>query len=194
MKMLRTHIARLSRPIVLHGVDVIDPYAQRGVMKPSGFWYEVNKDWRRWCEAESFLDHGFVHNVDLGKTSMLFIDSLAKLDAFHRQFCQGEMHTPDWQAVAELYDGIEIAPYQWKRRLAPGFLWYYGWDCASGVIWRPKGATVTYTGEQWIASKGESLDVEEETRSQEESSSSGSQEAPADQETNTDESSPTSRQ
>lgn len=28
------------------------------------------------------------------------------------------------------------APYQWRRRNERGFSWYYGWDCASGCIWR----------------------------------------------------------
>lgn len=41
-------------------------------------------------------------------------------------------------------------PYQWSLRLdTDGLLastWYYAWDCASGVIWRPRNATVTYLG------------------------------------------------
>lgn len=39
----------------------------------------------------------------------------------------------DWLRVKTQYGGIEIAPYQWKRRLSS--FWYYGWDCASGAIW-----------------------------------------------------------
>ena len=43
----------------------------------------------------------------------------------------------DWPKVAERYDGIIIAPYQWSRRL-DGPMWYYGWDCASGCVWRAR--------------------------------------------------------
>jgi hypothetical protein len=41
----------------------------------------------------------------------------------------------DWEKVqADGYFGMEISPYLWSRRLDGG-MWYYGWDCASGVIW-----------------------------------------------------------
>lgn len=41
----------------------------------------------------------------------------------------------DWPRVeADGFHGIEISPYLWKRRLEGG-MWYYGWDCAAGVIW-----------------------------------------------------------
>ena len=41
----------------------------------------------------------------------------------------------DWHAVAQAYAGIEIAPYCWSLRFEYEFLWYYGWDCASGCVW-----------------------------------------------------------
>ena len=127
-------------------------------MKPKGLWYEVDGDWRRWCEAESFGDISkhTLFRLTLGEERMLNIRNVRQLDKFHDEYIKSEMHTSPidgqpfefglgirWDRVALRFDGIEIAPYLWERRLASGFIWYYGWDCASGCIWRPKGATLT---------------------------------------------------
>ena len=42
----------------------------------------------------------------------------------------------DWKKAARKYGGLIITPYQWDMRFE--LLWYYGWDCASGVIWGTK--------------------------------------------------------
>lgn len=154
MSVERTHLATTSTQIALREVSV-EAEKGKGCYKPAGFWYEVDGDWRRWCEGEDFQREGFIHNVSLNDCNVLFIDSLRALDKFHAEYHHAERDiTPtyrrmeiDWPRVAALYDGIEIAPYQWKRRMAHDFMWYYGWDCASGVIWRPKNATVAYVGE-----------------------------------------------
>lgn len=49
--------------------------------------------------------------------------------------CSCSVTAFDWIDVASRYSGIEIAPYQWKRRIHPSTFWYYTWDCASGCIW-----------------------------------------------------------
>ena len=83
----------------------------------------------------------------MNNCNVLIIDSLQKLDEFHVRFPKARpIRSIDWVKVRKLYDGVEIAPYQYKRRLHPNFSWYYGWDCASGVIWRPKDAVVKYIG------------------------------------------------
>lgn len=153
MKMERTHVAKTSAPILLREVAADDKSEKRGCYKPAGFWYEVDGDWRRWCEGESFGRGYHLHEVFLNDCEVLFIDSLEKLDRFHEEYHVAEPRGSyvtlemDWARVAQCYDGIEIAPYQWERRLANDFMWYYGWDCASGVIWRPKNAKVVYIGE-----------------------------------------------
>lgn len=145
---LRTHVAMSADPIELHRVDVQDE--PHGYGKPRGFWYEVNGDWRRWARGESFDTGEFLHDVKLGGEKMLEIRTVEALDAFHSHYRSDvgyatlRDHALNWQRVAALYDGIEIAPYLWERRLGGGVDWYYTWDCASGVIWRPRGAVVTY--------------------------------------------------
>jgi hypothetical protein len=46
-----------------------------------------------------------------------------------RQFSEYIM----WEEVAEKHSGIIIAPY--SRARSQTYLWYYGWNCASGCIW-----------------------------------------------------------
>ena len=40
----------------------------------------------------------------------------------------------DWIKVSKQYSGIEINPYQHSNRYTS--MWYYGWDVASGCIWK----------------------------------------------------------
>ena len=149
--MNRTHVSEHFGPIVL---EPRDQSPQPG-MKPKGFWYEVNADWRRWCRSEMphWINERYLHRVTLGDERLLEIRSVSELDAFNDEFLAtewrhgySERYGPmdmgiRWANVADQYDGIEIAPYLWGRRF-DGPSWYYGWDCASGVIWNPRGARV----------------------------------------------------
>lgn len=149
--MKRTCLSRDIGPLRLREND---PAGHRlEGFKPTGFWYEVDGDWRRWCRSESFETDGLfhLHRVELRSCHMRFIDTIEKLDQFHEEYKvpfydSTRLSMIDWKRVGRNWDGIEIAPYQWERRLAPEFLWYYGWDCASGCIWRPLDASVTYIG------------------------------------------------
>lgn len=109
--------------------------------KPTGLWLSVegDDDWRAWCEAEDFnlpsLKH--ISQVTLKPDhNVLVVDTLEALDAFNARFGVADRHAIRgirWDEVRALYDGLIIAPYRWERRL--DLMWYYGWDCASGVIW-----------------------------------------------------------
>lgn len=130
---------------------IVYPHTVQGVTyKPTGFWYSVDQDWERWCQSEQpdWLERRYVHEVSLSDERMLFIRTTTDLDLFHerykaRPFPELREYYPHWGIVAEEYDGIEIAPYLWARRLdGAASKWYYSWDCASGCIWRPKGVQV----------------------------------------------------
>ena len=67
-----------------------------------------------------------------------------EFEAFHSKYAEEavkyrggapKQYSINWSAVAKDYYGIEISPYRPKYRLALGYLWYYGWDVASGCIW-----------------------------------------------------------
>ncbi len=149
--MSRTHVSENRGPIV---VERREQTGKPG-MKPKGFWFEVNADWRRWCRDEMphWVAGRHLHRVTIGDERMLRITSVAEMDDFNAEYLvhewrpgYSERYGPmdmgiAWGRVADHYDGIEITPYIWYRRF-DGPTWYYGWDCASGVVWNPRGITV----------------------------------------------------
>lgn len=140
-----TPIAALTvRPNVHDGVY------QAG--KPSGFWVSDDSEfgWAKWCEAEQYqLGHvRYRYEVKLAAPErLLWLRDEDSVRLFISEFGieppgfgRGVVgafryREPDWQRVAQHWGGVVITPYQWSLRLADGFMWYYGWDCASGVIW-----------------------------------------------------------
>lgn len=112
--------------------------------KPEGFWLSVEDGhgWKEWCEGEQWNLSSFKHAYEVTlkpDANVLVIDSLAKLDAFNTLYGEQDEVSRKWDAniswgkVKAMHDGLIIAPYQWARRLE--MMWYYGWDCSSGVIW-----------------------------------------------------------
>ena len=125
------------------------PQQNHDPFKPSGLWVSVegDDDWLSWCQAEGYRTHALahVHQVSLRPSAHVkIIRGTDELDAFDGEFMLDnpslgglgdKFHAIDWRRVASLHQGIIIAPYVWSRRHT--FLWYYGWDCASGCIWDP---------------------------------------------------------
>lgn len=111
-----------------------------GAFKPAGFWVSVKgeMDWPEWCRDNKYNVAAlkYPHEVSLKSTAkVLVVSTLEELDAFHKRFIGNNVkfYEIDWDAVKNEFDGLIISPYQWERRFEHG--WYYGWDCASGVIW-----------------------------------------------------------
>jgi hypothetical protein len=117
--------------------------ARTRLSKPTGFWVSIEGDgdgWSDWCRSEQFgverLAHE--HEVTLAPDArILRITTPEGIDALTAEYGTGRYGgiEIDWPRLAEEYQGILIAPYQWSRRLLAGCTWYYGWDCASGCIW-----------------------------------------------------------
>lgn len=114
-----------------------------GCYKPPGLWVSVEgeHDWPAWCRAEEFNVERLSCASEIilkPSANVLRIGTVHDLDAFAKKFRFGVRRYETeiaWNEVRYEHDGIIIVPYQWERRLAEGFSWYYGWDCASGVIW-----------------------------------------------------------
>jgi hypothetical protein len=118
--------------------------------KPRGLWVspEGEDDWKHWCEAEGFNLGSFTHATEIilhPKAKLLRLNTPQKLrdfsakHAFAPTFLSG-LPSPSkmcvrWPDIAKRYQGIIIAPYQWRCRLDNDLFWYYSWDCASGCIW-----------------------------------------------------------
>lgn len=120
-----------------------------GHMKPRGLWYSPGKEWINWCVQEMPEWVGqYIYELDIKTSKILKIDTLQKLDKFDKEYrldtiaagvpvhSFGRCYDMDWQKLTTKYSGIEISPYQWERRLV--YIWFYGWDVASGCIWDRK--------------------------------------------------------
>jgi hypothetical protein len=118
-------------------------YVQCVDYKPEGLWLSVQGeyDWEWWCRNEAFgLDRLAHPNLIVLAPSarLLWLSTPSQIQKFTRRYAvPSPAHRfivgVDWSIVVEDYQGIVIAPYQWKCRHSIG--WYYTWDCASGCIW-----------------------------------------------------------
>ena len=128
---------------------------QKAAPKPRGLWYACGSEWIEWLEGE--MPHWLEEGQNLydvrprystvgvaegyrGKRyvgGVLRITTDKEMEMFDLGFHVTDMQI-DWPRVASIWDGIEICPYQYSFRDIYG--WYYGWDVASGCIWRPSGA------------------------------------------------------
>ena len=128
---------------------------QKAAPKPRGLWYACGSEWIEWLghEMPHWLEEGQnlydvrprystvgVAEGYRGKRyvgGVLRITTDKEMEMFDLGFHVTDMQI-DWPRVASIWDGIEICPYQYSFRDIYG--WYYGWDVASGCIWRPSGA------------------------------------------------------
>jgi hypothetical protein len=125
-----------------------DQCAQLYFSKPTGLWISVegDDDWKEWCEAENFQ----IENLEVSyevilkeDANILHLKTVEEIFEFSKRFPlrtrdwdrDYDTYQLEWEKIAKKYQGIIIAPYQWKCRLALESSWYYGWDCASGCIW-----------------------------------------------------------
>lgn len=137
----------------------------RADMKPEGMWYGFNDSWMQWVISEvdgSWLQP-YVYEIVPDESKILRISDVEAFEAFEDEYWAripssrqieddplDDLLAPgypmygrrfvtyiNWKKVGERYCGLEITPYLWEKRLDS--LWYYGWDCESGVIWHKDG-------------------------------------------------------
>jgi hypothetical protein len=133
-------------------------FAQRVTMKPSGFWYGFGSEWIDWCRHEMPNWTGkYIYGVDVDNINILRITTHMELMQFSREYQSDVSDTGyrrdageaiDWKMVANKYDGIEINPYQFEARMQ--YMWYYGWDIASGCVWNLKNVKLKLLTDQGI--------------------------------------------
>jgi hypothetical protein len=118
---------------------------QRVGTKPLGLWVSVEgeDDWPSFCVREDFSVRSLACATEVvlaRSANVLVLTNSDELLAFSREYGVKGMYRlqmkVDWPRVACAYDGIIIAPYIWECRLHEDAGWYYGWDCASGCLWR----------------------------------------------------------
>ena len=133
-------------------------FTQKSTMKPSGFWYGFGSEWIDWTRSEMpEWTYKYIYTVDTGNTNVLQIKTHVELKQFSREYQSNVSDTGyrreagetiDWKKVASKYDGIEINPYQFEARYQ--YMWYYGWDIASGCVWNLSGVKLKLLTDQGI--------------------------------------------
>lgn len=129
-------------------------YSQRIGMKPIGFWYGFGNEWIDWTRYEMPNWVGkYIYKVDIDKSNILEIKTHMDLMVFTRQHqslknVNREGDAIDWDVISKKYDGIEINPYQQEARTQ--YMWYYGWDVASGCIWNLNKVKLTLLTDKGI--------------------------------------------
>ena len=140
----------MQRTLRFHNTKVVDlrlidvDLEQKPGPKPRGFWYDVGGEWLAWMkeEAKDWIQPVWFDVVIPSTLRMLVLRGASDLDEFTRRYAVKDdkgfgyfnEFLIDWPRVAAEYDGIEIASYVWSRRF--DLLWYYGYDCACGCVWR----------------------------------------------------------
>lgn len=126
--------------------------------KPNGLWVSVGEAWAEWCLSENFgLGRlRYFTPVYLAEgANILRFGSEWELRCFTNEYerkLESYHNCIDWPRVMREHDGIIITPYLWSCRHSLN--WYYGWDVASGCIW--KASAISHLGDSLcIAEKSE---------------------------------------
>ena len=117
---------------------------QPGSYKPEGLWVsdESAFGWRDWCHIQEYPCGTVGTPIELlPGHNVLILRTVDEVLAFSKEF-KSTVGIVDWVRAAQHYDGIVITPYQPNLRLTEETYWYYGWDCASGCIWRPQFVSI----------------------------------------------------
>lgn len=145
-----TQLIHFSSNYLTH-VDSMDQI-DKPHSKPTGLWISVegrgSDGWGRWCRNNNFRRGTLKTRTEIKlkpDANILWLKGPVDILDFTADYQRLPDHYPpslhdmtmhiDWKKVAEKYQGIIIAPYDWHLRLDSRTEWYYSWDCASGCIW-----------------------------------------------------------
>ncbi len=115
--------------------------------KPSGLWISVEDDygWADYCRSVDCyiktLEYSF--KIELNPTAhILELRNYANLIAFTEEYKIDDRNgrnkrisNIDWIKIAEIYDGIIIAPLRNYASINTALDWHSSWDCSSGCMW-----------------------------------------------------------
>lgn len=107
-------------------------------IKPDGFWFSVEDEWKDWCDCEGFAQDRLTYRsqVFINTENMLVLKTEKDIVDFRDEY--DENWVINWSNVAQKYDGILIEHYYFNLRYQKNMTWYYVWDVASGCIWNKK--------------------------------------------------------
>lgn len=162
-------------------------WPEEGSMKPCGLWVSVEEfeddySWFDWCKGEQFRLESLKYKYEVilaPDTKILHLKSEEDIVKFSLEYAANDpldfamksyfsrnktyVYMISWTKVKAEYDGIMIAPYQWRCRLAGECSWYYPWDCSSACIWNLDKISLEFHSEIDIESLKEKESQEEES-------------------------------
>jgi len=181
IKAIEKFIGNLPKDVRIHisnkPITKLRSLSQKnGEFKPTGLWYDCNKEWMNWIGSESpdwVAD--YIYLVRINKSKILRLKSEDDVRNFNEmygfdKYGHGGNNEVNWARVASKYAGIEICPYQHGLRMNRETGWYYAWDIASGCIWNPAGISLQFVG-LWddksgeVVGKDEIIEMEEDVKS-----------------------------
>lgn len=126
--------------------------AQEPARKPKGLWYACGFGWYEFMEDHGYLlgsDTWYIYKLEI-TSDVCRIGTEEDLDNFTSRYAIPEIvrfsrtgteyvyyKKIDWPQVAKRYAGVEICPY--LAGMSTRYMWYDGWDVASGCIWDTRG-------------------------------------------------------
>lgn len=143
-KMRTLRLIHYSKKPLLRVKSVAHNDQEAGAYKTCGLWFSVEgeDDWVNWCRDESWALDSFSHATEIilqPNANVNHLSTARQIDDFTKRFSIKDQpewdRRIDWNEIRKNWRGLIIAPYCYARRLTPHTSWYYGWDCASGVIW-----------------------------------------------------------
>lgn len=148
MSRLDLHLKNSNNRIVMTKKEITKlnfPVIQRDrpgmVLKPEGLWYGFGDSWVKWVKSEmpEWMGTHF-YNLEVNENKLLQLSSVQDIVKFTEKFTEKYGYSGPidyayimWSDVAKEYSGIEIKPY--IHQLRNKYIWYSGWDVASGCIW-----------------------------------------------------------
>ena len=112
-------------------------------LKPTGLWYSCGDEWVEWLESEmpSWLNRvNYLYRIEVNQERILTLRNPKDFEFLKDNFNSDDGFGVNWKKIQdEGYAGIEICPRQSSIKQNYDYLWYSGWDVASGCIWDPAG-------------------------------------------------------
>lgn len=133
-------------------IQFVERPQQAMMYKPRGLWVSDEDDfgWSKWCKNEDFHQENlqFAHPVELVPEHVKLLATREQLLDFTRRYALQDVTNErdpdyplrnqflDWDKVAREHGAVVITPYHWDCWMDEDCFWYYGWDCASGIVFQ----------------------------------------------------------
>lgn len=161
-------------------LDDFEDEDQKSGSKPKGLWYGHNDSWIEWCSYEMpHWLHPYIYEIIIDDDQVYKITNVKEFEAFEEEFAGIPIEVGalfelelaslnldilsnyyiDYAKLSEKYGGIEIIPYLYEKRYHRNSFWYYGWDVASGCVFKKSAIKEVRFLAKFDADKGKFIKI-----------------------------------